>query len=184
MFQQQKPPVKRVSFGKTAEQRSLLANAASLDDDNNNNNSFGPDPSDEGVEYFTALKDESVRKESIEADRLSIRLLAVDDDDDETELKILQETLDLDVDDYLSPEKSPEERESIRKTTRKASSRFFTMTALCLLAFGIIFAALWIGAEFIGPPSQPVGPYQLIERQVRVSVCVRVLVSLSDVKLK
>lgn len=129
----------------------------------------------EGESYFAALKDESFRvdheRESLAADRLSMRLLAVDDDDEAAQLKILQETLDFDMDETTTGEKlsdlTPEKRESIRKQTQKAGGRFCYMTALCLLAFGVIGGALWIGAEFIGPPNQPVGPYELIERQVR-----------------
>ncbi|KAL3914642.1 MAG: hypothetical protein SGILL_006020, partial [Bacillariaceae sp.] len=122
----------------------------------------------DGVAVFESLKEddtkrESFRRESLAADRLSMRLLAISDDDVELEDRILNETLDLEP-----PTAAPTTRVSevqIRKQTQKAGSRFFTMTGLCVLTFGIIIAALWIGAEFIGPPNQPVGPYQLVERQ-------------------
>jgi hypothetical protein len=124
----------------------------------------------DGVETFQTLKDvdsisrrESLRRESLAADRLSMRLLAIDDDDVELEDQILKETLDLGEEETATAVVTPTPAQ-LRKQ-KKAGSRFCTMTGLCLLAFGLIIAALWIGAEFIGPPNQPVGPYQLIERQ-------------------
>ena len=176
-------PAKRVSFRQQDssggcggddddERRSLVADAAAGDDEGDGTPSEAGE--EEGLQYFSVLKDESTsshRRESMAADRLSMRLLQVDDDDELTELKILQETLDLDDEDFAAPTTAamltPEERESLRRSTSRASSRFWTMTLLCLLAFAVIGAALWIGAEFIGPPNQPVGPYELIERQVR-----------------
>mmetsp|Transcript_20629 Transcript_20629/g.48932 ORF Transcript_20629/g.48932 Transcript_20629/m.48932 type:complete len:418 (-) Transcript_20629:601-1854(-) len=176
-----KSPVKRVSFRQQdssgdddaggGDERRPLVDAAAGDDDEGDVTTTETGE-EEGIQYFSVLKDENTkshRRESMAADRLSMRLLQVDDDDELTELKILQETLDLDDEDFGTPTTpatlTPEERESLRRSTSRATSRFWTMTLLCLLAFAIIGGALWIGAEFIGPPNQPVGPYELIERQ-------------------
>ena len=185
-----KSPAKRVSFrqhdssgddddvgsgGGSDERRPLVDAGGDGDEGDATPSETGEE---EGLQYFSVLKDESTsshRRESMAADRLSMRLLQVDDDDELTELKILQETLDLDDEDFGAPTTlatlTPEERESLRRSTKRATSRFWTMSLLCLLAFAIIGAALWIGAEFIGPPNQPVGPYELIERQVRKTPC-------------
>jgi hypothetical protein len=133
----------------------------------------------DGSEHYEHMKNvnsdriSSFRRESMAADRLSMRLLAIDDDDDEMEEQILMDTLNLDLDEaQLTPRRlSTAEMANLRKSTRKAGGKFSVMTGLCLVAFGLIIAALWIGAEFIGPPNQPVGPYELIERQVRSWVC-------------
>ena len=186
MFGGRTLPAKRVSFGKQNQDSSGGGDGVGDEgrplidaggDDDGGDMTPTETEEEEGVQYFSALKDESTsshRRESIAADRLSMRLLQVDDDDEAAELKILQETLDLDDEDFGTPTPlamlTPEERESLRRSTRRATSRFWSMTLLCFLAFAIIIAALWIGAEFIGPPSQPVGPYELIERQVRYIV--------------
>jgi hypothetical protein len=145
------------------------------------------DSSDDGTELFERIKyettggtsddnnnsnrnSEHVAREGMLADRLSMRLLEVDDDDDETELRILRESLDISlhyegitrqgqgIDDLA---------DAIQKTTRKkACQRLCTMLGMSLLVFCLIIAALYVGVEFIGPPNQPVGPYQLVERQV------------------
>ena len=148
----------------------------------------GDDGSDDidGSDYFEAISGrrvDSVRRESIAADKLSERLLAVDDDDDEMIDRILHETLNVDMDVRLitlseralasRKATAATEDETTTSPWKNAGGRFYSMTSLCVLAFGLIFSALWIGAEFVGPPNQPVGPYQLIERQVRgVCVCV------------
>lgn len=149
------------------------ANAASsLSDDNSDID----DGNIDGSEYFEVLSgrsDSNVRKQSMAADRLSMRLLAIDDDDDEMEALILQDTLDMDMDVPLI---SKSQRGTTSTTVEiaidtsndrkwKAEKRLFSMTGLCVLAFGIIAASLWVGAEFIGPPNNPLGSYQLIERQ-------------------
>ncbi len=112
------------------------------------------------------------------ADRLSMRLLSVPDDDVEQMDQILQESLDMAGVTLISTPQSLRASMAAvelarHKSTVRAGSRLFSMTGLCLLACGLIICALWIGAEFIGPPNQPVGPYQLVERQVRsFSYCV------------
>ena len=131
------------------------------------------DSSEDGTELFERIKDDNAvpsnsdhaARESMLADRLSMRLLQVDDDDEETELRILRESLDI----------SLYGRGGIRQgvdnigkhaTRRAACERLCTMFGMSLLVFSLIFAALYVGVEFIGPPNQPVGPYQLVERQV------------------
>jgi hypothetical protein len=118
----------------------------------------------EAQEYFIGLK-EGARRESIAADRLSMRLLEVDDDDSATEEKILSDALDIDV---YERKMEQDIVANMQQAARQAAcERFVTMLSLVLLAFGLLVAALWVGVEFIGPPNQPVGPYELVERQVR-----------------
>lgn len=151
------------------------------DDDDDDFDAFDYDDVD-GAALFGALKEVDLdrsrgsmlaRRESIAADRLSMRLLSVPDDDEEQLDQILQETLHMDGVTLISSSKSLRESMAAaemarRKSTVRAGSRFCSMTGLCVLAFGLIIGALWIGAEFIGPPNQPVGPYALVERQVRI----------------
>lgn len=119
----------------------------------------------DGTENFEEFKADSVRirRESLAADRLSMRLLQVDDDDSDTEDLILQESIGI----SFKP-KQPDILSAMQEATRQvARERLNTMIGLLVLVFGLIIAALWVGVEFIGPPNQPVGPYQLVERQVR-----------------
>ena len=132
-----------------------------------------------GHEYFASLKGEdSARRESLMADQLSMRLLAVADDDSEAEDAILKETLDMEI--SLRSDTKPSRR-SMDGMARKSSSgslvamsyrsptnakeaafsRLCGMTSLAILGLVLLVAALYAGAEFIGPPNQPVGPYQL-----------------------
>ena len=149
------------------------------------------DEFDNGQEYFSSLKGDMARRESIAADRLSTRLLAIADDDSDAEEEIIKESLDL-----LGQGRAGRSRSSgslsaagaagttyedfaDRSGRSQASSRMghkhtarfrlCSMMGVALLGFGILVAAFYLGVEFIGPPSQPVGPYQLIERQVSVS---------------
>ncbi|KAG7357382.1 glycosyl hydrolase family 16 protein [Nitzschia inconspicua] len=175
-----KPQMKESSGGE--EQHEHYSNIersdeANEEDDDDDDDDDGDDDDEDdyydGTEVFESLKEidseRRLRRESLAADRLSMRLLAIDDNDVELEDQILKETLNLDLspDDAFAGYDLSRRRSQIeiQKTTRKASGRFCTMTGLCILAFGVIIAALWIGAEFIGPPNQPVGPYELIERQ-------------------
>jgi hypothetical protein len=111
-------------------------------------------------------------RESMLADRLSMRLLQVDDDDEETELRILRESLDISLHGGGGGRQGigigiTSIADRMQKATRKAAcERLCTMFGMSLLIFTLIFAALYVGVEFIGPPNQPVGPYQLVERQV------------------
>ena len=129
------------------------------------------DSSEYGTELFERIKDDAVTsnsdtaaRESILADNLSMRLLQVDDDDDETEMRILRESLNISL--YGGSNRQGIDDVGKRSTRKAACERLFTMVGMSLVVFSLIFAALYVGVEFIGPPNQPVGPYQLVERQV------------------
>jgi hypothetical protein len=133
------------------------------------------DSSEDGTELFETIKHDAVAsnsahaaRESMLADRLSMRLLQVDDDDEETELRILRESLDISLHGGIRQGIDVDAiADGMQKATRKAAcERLCTMFGMSLLVFALIFAALYVGVEFIGPPNQPVGPYQLVERQV------------------
>lgn len=142
-------------------------------------NTDGKDDTDselDGSDYFDVIsgRREAVRRESLAADKLSMRLLAIDDDDDEAEDLILQEVLNLDR-SVLSITQSGRERPAEKDDENEESAsinidwkgilgRICSMTTLFVLAVGIIVAEV-IRQDFIGPPSLPVGPYELIERQ-------------------
>jgi hypothetical protein len=127
----------------------------------------------DGTENFQDLKRDSardsVRRESIAADRLSVRLLEIDDDDSEAEERILRESLDLSVPLHgrrLSLQTMETIPDMTEETKKAAWERLLSMACLSLLSFALIAAALYVGVEFIGPPNQPAGPYRLVERQV------------------
>lgn len=163
------------TIAETPSERTPLVAASSSAGDDSEFDDYGSDF--DGSEYFDSMGDKGpkiVRRESIAADRLSERLLAIDDDDDVLEDMILHEHLHVDKDTPLITLSERERsfqiakgKEEIEpsKPLKGVGSRLFSMTTLCIVAFGLILLALWIGAEFIGPPNQPVGPYELIERQ-------------------
>jgi hypothetical protein len=130
----------------------------------------------DGSDYFDAISGsgvDSVRRESIAADRLSMRLLAIDDDDDVMEDLILHETLNIALSERAKKSTTPTTDEKIvvkSDNWTAVEGKLFSMTSLCVLAFGLIAASFWIGAEFIGPPNQPVGPYSLVERHVCIFI--------------
>jgi hypothetical protein len=134
------------------------------DDDDDDDFGYG------AQEYFASLKGESIRRESMMADRLSMRLLAIPDDDSEAEDAILHETLDISVNDNKSARSlgSSSYRSDARSVSTKqaAQKRLLGMVGLAILAFVILVIILVVGVQFIGPPSQPVGDYKLVERQV------------------
>ena len=130
------------------------------------------------------------RKEARMAERLSVRLLAVPDDDEEEQDRILRQSLmqavqsvplpdDDDDDDPhhhrrslldgLEDDLDEEERQSLRELRRQeeqgARRRIWTMTILSIGGLGVVLLALWLGVKVVGPPSLPIGPYQLVERQ-------------------
>jgi len=136
----------------------------------------------DGSDYFDAFSGsgvDSARRESIAADRLSMRLLAIDDDDDAMEDLILHETLNIALserkaDKFQKTQTMPttDGEKIVAKSDNwtAVEGKLFSMTSLCVLAFGLIAASFWIGAEFIGPPNQPVGPYSLVERHVCIFI--------------
>jgi len=159
---------------RSTERTSLLMNN-STDGDSDDNAKYGAEiDGSHHSEAACGMKINAVRRESIAADRLSERLLAIDDGDDEMEDLILHETLDMEVSMQLVRISERGRPVMVTKNgnglaTKDIGGRFFSMTSLCALALSIICSALWISEEFIGPPNQPVGSYELIQRQVRNS---------------
>lgn len=135
---------------------------------------------DVSTEAFVNLKQESFasereRRESVAADRLSMRLLACDDNDEEQQDRILRESLALDMASMLSPiELAAKKRQSIR-AEKSAGGRFWIMVIVMVVGLGFLAVAYYVGAKVIRPPNQPLGPYQLVERQV--SGCLLLLMS-------
>lgn len=127
----------------------------------------------DGADYFDAFSGSGGdnARQSIAADRLSERLLAIDDDDDMMEDLILHETLDIEISERAVKKlHAPTTQDKIAAARldnwTAVEGKLLSMTSLCVLAFGLIASSFWIGAEFIGPPNQPVGPYSLVERHV------------------
>ena len=146
-------------------------------DDNNDNEDFAEEGS---TEAFFNLKQESFGsysedREAAAAERLSMRLLSVADDDEEQVNQILRESLRY----VMASDQEIEviKRKSIR-AEKQAGGRFTTMI-VCLMIGGVALLAvvMWVGAKVIGPPSQPLGPYHLVERQVCVYYIVLLFVS-------
>lgn len=142
-----------------------------------------PAPSDDdeddyaGEEFFAGLKGDSVRREFHMADQLSMRLLAVPDDDSEAEDAILQETLNIAMNESQAPSRRLSTASGVsfrdpRTAKQEAYQRLSGMVGLVILGLVLLGVALYVGVEFIGPPNQPVGPYELVERQVREMIVV------------
>ena len=53
------------------------------------------------------------------------------------------------------------------RAERLAGGRIWVMVVMVLLGVIVLAVAYYVGAKVIGPPQQPLGPYQLVERQVR-----------------
>jgi len=114
------------------------------------------------------------QREARAADRLSVRLLAIHDDDSEEEDRILRKSLRL-----LAPVDEDEEqqdmftssrrmRQSIRYEQESASKRkkmIWTLVVWALVGLLAVAVALVYLGKVVGPPNQPVGAYTLIERQ-------------------
>jgi hypothetical protein len=162
-------PKKRIPIQETIEETTPLTSA---------DLKFYYSSEDEGDEYFDEFKRDSIRRESRAADQLSMRLLQIDDDDSDTEERIIMESLALDVSD-ISVDREKRKSVDIRSNMEEAVSqaaceRLCTMISLVLLAFALVAVAMWVGITFIGPPNQPVGPYELVERQVCSSQLFRI----------
>jgi hypothetical protein len=93
------------------------------------------------------------------ADRLSVRLLSTHTPEEEEE--VLRHSLDL------SSHRA--RRASFAMSERKAKRQTGILVVLALVFLGGIVALLVIGVRAVGPPKQPVGKYQLVERQVSLS---------------
>jgi hypothetical protein len=106
-------------------------------------------------------------RQSRAADLLSIRLLQVNEEEEED--RILRETL------RLSQAHLPSTRTTTTTTTttiseserqqRTAWKRLLSMLSMAVVSILVLAALLILGISYVGPPKQPVGPYQLIERQ-------------------
>jgi hypothetical protein len=92
------------------------------------------------------------------ADRLSMRLLQVHTDEEERD--ILKETLGLESSHHEPKEETKEHFEF------RALSSFLALLGMALLVLSGLACLLLLGAQFVGPPNQPIGPYRLLERQV------------------
>jgi hypothetical protein len=156
---------KHVTMSDTVNEKTPL-NLSSADSDDDSG----------GQEYFSNLKGDSVRRESILADQLSMRLLAVADDDSDAEDAILYETLNMSntggsARNQGSMDVSARSQGSLsyrdpRIAKQAACSRLCGMVGLVVMGLALLFTAFILGVQFIGPPNQPVGPYHLVERQV------------------
>lgn len=112
---------------------------------------------DDGNEAFESMKPSQL-KEMRKADRLSMRLLAIPDEDEEEHDRILRRSLKiLDL--------QPPVAEPIKPTITPASRRLMVMVGLAISGFALLGATFYVGVIIVGPPNQPVGPYRLIERQ-------------------
>lgn len=147
---------------------------------------------DEADEAFAKMKP-SERDEARAADRLSMRLLAVADDNEEESEKILRESLRLiqaDDDDiteteasllssaeskmnrnvYVSSRSSRKYRSMLdgvaEDAEHKSQKRLFCSLFVAFLIFiGLVMLVIYAGVKLAGPPRQPVGAYRLVERQ-------------------
>jgi hypothetical protein len=91
------------------------------------------------------------------ADRLSIRLMNTSSEDDED--RILRESFNLSRHQSLSKVKH-------EPSSGKAKLRMCVMIVLAILFLGGLAGLVLLGVRAVGPPSQPVGPYLLLERHV------------------
>jgi hypothetical protein len=118
------------------------------------------------------------QKEARAAERLSIRLLAVDDDDSEEEDRVLRQSLrllaDEDEEDEGKGARSAARSsriykkmldETLEESNRKARYSLWTMLTLAAAGLVVAVAFYYVGSKVVGPPNQPTGPYELIERQ-------------------
>ena len=91
------------------------------------------------------------------ADRLSFRLLEVGKDDED---RILRQTL------HLSERDFPSNPALLKKeASEKARKSIFMMLSMAVIIIIVIVFLVVFGIQYAGPPKQPVGPYQLLERQ-------------------
>jgi hypothetical protein len=167
-----KNPKKRVSLQEPVKETSPLLLSDEVDYGYGDESEELITAPDLGADHFHRFKKDSeerrasVKHEIMAADRLSMRLLEVDDDDSDAEERILRESLDISLHRHSAVGRKI--LENMERASRQAAwERLMTMICVCCLALGSIVAAFWAGVEFLGPPNQPVGPYHLLERQVR-----------------
>jgi len=126
------------------------------------------DDDDASTQAFLNFKQESFlserdRDEAMAAERLSMRLLSVPDDDEEQQDRILRESLAL---VSFTPEELEDRQRKSIAAQKDAGGRFWTMIGMLVVGCILLGVAFYVGAKMIGPPSQPLGPYELVERQV------------------
>lgn len=157
-----------------------------VDDDDDDDDDDG-----DGEEMFVPLRFSSLspssqrERETRAADRLSVRLLAIQDDDSEEEDRILRKSLRLlapvTVNDGIQQSPPIDEtnesyfmrqqeslRQSIQYKNQSATRRqcvVGTLTAVAMVGVVLFAVAFLFVGKAIGPTNQPVGPYQLVERQ-------------------
>ena len=119
---------------------------------------------DEGRDAFEELNMSDVKKkarlfdrQARAADRLSLRLMEVSQDEED---RVLRETLRLSEQQYPGPSETMS-----RRAARKAKIRVYFMLSMAVGAIVTLGALVILGIRYVGPPNEPVGPYQLVERQ-------------------
>lgn len=144
---------------------------------------FGDDYDDDedldSSETFARLRP-SERKEAIAAERLSVRLLAIADEDSDEEDRIVRESLRIPLSRSTSSlSVSPSFRRRVsssrldafaaldeEESEKVVKRHVWTMVALAILGLILLIAiGLYAGVKVVGPPNLPVGPYVLVERQ-------------------
>jgi hypothetical protein len=163
----------------------------------NLSSSSGLDP---GTHTFSRMKRRQHEEDAAEA--LSVRLLAIDDDDSDEEDRIVRESFRLlgpgalgesfdeeeENDEILPPAVTSMAKTTSSSTLKRntsvafrnmldgvdlmveekrshAQQRVCTMITIALATVIGVAATFYFTVQFIGPPSQPVGPYALVERQ-------------------
>jgi hypothetical protein len=129
-------------------------------------------PSDDDFDDEEDLADmmPEQRFEARMAERLSVRLLAISDDDEEGYHRELRKSLRL---LHVSSSGDLESKPSASVLFVEKDVDFITLARrhlwiMILIAIGGLFivgSVLWWGVRLLGPPYQPAGPYELIERQ-------------------
>lgn len=112
------------------------------------------------------------RFEARVAERLSVRLLAISDDDEEGYNRELRKSLQL---LHVSSSGDLEHKQSAsfpalsfdddKELMTPAQRHFWTMVLIAISGLSVIGGAMWFGVRLLAPPYQPTGPYQLIENQ-------------------
>lgn len=141
---------------------------------------------DEDIVYLRDISTSSQQphrdldREMRAADRLSIRLLAIEDNEEE-ENRLLRKSLrlassafdkdDNEDDDYDSTSRlmldidQSSHLSSSKEKGAKARKRVWTMIIGAITGLLLVICGIILVGKVSGPPYQPVGPYSLIERQ-------------------
>jgi hypothetical protein len=145
---------------------------------------YGSDDDDDDVDLLflndTSKHDEprSLEREMRAADRLSFRLLAVEDNEEE-ENRLLRQSLRLassferdrgsdNEDDHVLEVNDDDDNMSGRarfNDESKARNRVWTMIIWAAAGFVLVVTGIVLVGQVVGPPNQPVGSYTLVEYQ-------------------